>query len=297
VAGSSAETAEKSEAQYLVSAFAGRGGRQPAAGFLDRRPARYSEHPEAPPAFGESLTARLLAALVANPKVWAKTALILNYDENDGFFDHVPGPVPAVTRAQGLSSVDTRGEAYKGEPVGLGIRVPLLVVSPWTRGGFVHSGVNDHTSVIRFLERRFGVMEPNISPWRRAVTGDLVDMFDFADPDGAAIHALQSLPAIGDYHARVAAQAALPKPQPPAQQAMPAQEPGQRPARALPYRLAVSEAGEGADWQLVFANTGRQGAVFQVYDRGGTAGPWTYTVAAGASLRDRPPGLAQGLAA
>jgi phospholipase C len=165
--------------------------------------------------------------------------------------------------------VDTRGEAYKGEPVGLGIRVPLLVVSPWTRGGFVHSGVNDHTSVIRFLERRFGVMEPNISPWRRAVTGDLVDMFDFADPDGAAIHALQSLPAIGDYHARVAAQAALPKPQPPAQQAMPAQEPGQRPARALPYRLAVSEAGEGADWQLVFANTGRQGAVFQVYDRGG----------------------------
>jgi phospholipase C len=126
------------------------------------------------------------------------------------------------------------------------------------------------------------------------VTGDLVDMFDFADPDGAAIHALQSLPAIGDYRARVAAQAALPKPQPPAQQAMPAQEPGQRPARALPYRLAVSEAGEGADWQLVFANTGRQGAVFQVYDRGGTAGPWTYTVAAGASLRDRPPGLAQG---
>jgi phospholipase C len=163
VAGSSAETAETSEAQYLVSAFA----RDVAADSLPQvswivAPARYSEHPEAPPAFGESLTARLLAALVANP-VWAKTALILNYDENDGFFDHVPGPVPAVTRAQGLSSVDTRGEAYKGEPVGLGIRVPLLVVSPWTRGGFVHSGVNDHTSVIRFLERRFGVMEPNIS--------------------------------------------------------------------------------------------------------------------------------------
>jgi phospholipase C len=140
--------------------------------------------------------------------------------------------------------VDTRGEAYKGEPVGLGIRVPLLVVSPWTRGGFVHSGVNDHTSVIRFLERRFGVMEPNISPWRRAVTGDLVDMFDFADPDGAAIHALQSLPAIGDYHARVAAQAALPKPQPPAQQAMPAQEPGQRPARA-PLSPGGERSGRG----------------------------------------------------
>jgi phospholipase C len=293
VAGSSAETAEKSEAQYLVSAFA----RDVAADSLPQvswivAPARYSEHPEAPPAFGESLTARLLAALVANPKVWAKTALILNYDENDGFFDHVPGPVP-VTRAQGLSSVDTRGEAYKGEPVGLGIRVPLLVVSPWTRGGFVHSGVNDHTSVIRFLERRFGVMEPNISPWRRAVTGDLVDMFDFADPDGAAIHALQSLPAIGDYHAR--RRAALPKPQPPAQQAMPAQEPGQRPARALPYRLAVSEAGEGADWQLVFANTGRQGAVFQVYDRGGTGRgpiPWRRVPACAIARRAWRRGLA-----
>lgn len=295
VAGSSAETAETSQAQYLVSAFA----KDVAADTLPQvswivAPARYSEHPEATPAFGESLTARLIEALVANPKVWAKTALIINYDENDGFFDHVPGPVPAVNRAQGLSSVDTHGEAYKGEPVGLGIRVPLMIVSPWTRGGFVHSGVNDHTSVIRFLERRFGVMEPNISPWRRAVTGDLVDMFDFADPDGAALHALQALPAIGDYRARVAAQAALPQPHPPAEQAMPRQEPGQRPARALPYRLAVGEVGSGADWQLEFANTGRQGAVFQVYDRGGTAGPWTYTVAAGATLRDRPPGLAAG---
>ncbi|NMN05188.1 MULTISPECIES: phospholipase C, phosphocholine-specific [unclassified Novosphingobium] len=292
IEGTSLQTAATSQAQYLVSAFA----KDVAADTLPQvswivAPYKYCEHPEATPAYGESLTARLVEALVANPKVWAKTALIINYDENDGFFDHVPGPVPAVSRQQGLTSVEPRGEIYKGEPVGLGIRVPLLVVSPWTRGGFVHSGVADHTSVIRFLERRFGVMEPNISSWRRAVTGDLTDVFDFADPDAAALHAM---PAIGDYRARVAAQASMPQPRPPQAQALPQQEPGQRPARALPYRLAVREAGEGADWQLVFANTGRQGAVFQVYDRAGSAGPWTYTVAAGATLRDRPPGLGEG---
>lgn len=292
VEGSSLETAATSQAEHLVAAFA----RDVAADSLPQvswivAPYRYSEHPEATPAYGESLTARLVEALVANPAVWAKTALIINYDENDGFFDHIPGPVPAIAREQGLSTIDTRGEAYQGEPVGLGIRVPLLVVSPWSRGGFVNSQVFDHTSVIRFLEQRFGVMEPNISPWRRAVTGDLTSMFDFADPDGSALHAL---PVIGDYRARVAAQASLAHPAPPAQQALPRQEPGQRPARALPYRLAVEESGQSADWRLTFRNDGAQGAVFQVYDRKGEAGPWTYTVGAESHLDDRLPGLAQG---
>lgn len=290
--GSSMKTAATSQAQYLVSAFA----RDVAADTLPQvswivAPYKYSEHPEATPAHGESLTARLVATLAANPKVWAKTAFIINYDENDGFFDHVPGPVPAIERGQGLSSVDMRGESYKGAPVGLGIRVPLLIVSPWTRGGFVNSEVADHTSVIRFLEKRFGVVEPNITPWRRTVTGDLTSMFDFDDPDRSALHAL---PDTGNYLTRVAAEAKLPQPKPPIDQSLPRQEPGQRPARALPYRLAVGEAGAGDDWRLAFANTGKLGAVFQVYDRAGSAGPWTYTVAAGATLTDRPPGLAAG---
>lgn len=292
VAGTSLETARTSTAQYLVDAFA----RDVAADTLPQvswivAPYKYTEHPEATPAHGESLTARLIAALTANPAVWAKTAFIINYDENDGFFDHVPGPVPAIDRAQGLSQIDMRGESYKGAPVGLGIRVPLIVVSPWSRGGFVNSEVSDHTSVIRFLEKRFGVVEPNITPWRRAVTGDLTSMFDFADPDGSA---LRALPATEDYAARVAAELKRPAPSVPAMQALPVQEKGQRPARPLPYRLAVGESGAGADWRLDFVNGGTLGAVFQVHDRAGTAGPWHYTVAAGQRLSDRPPGLGAG---
>ncbi|MCZ3159287.1 phospholipase C, phosphocholine-specific, partial [Acinetobacter baumannii] len=84
-------------------------------------------------------TARLIAALAANPAVWAKTAFILNYDENDGFFDHVSPPLPATLPGMGASTVPLRGESYRGEPIGLGVRVPLLVASPWTRGGWVSS--------------------------------------------------------------------------------------------------------------------------------------------------------------
>src|SRR6185503_15137096 len=91
--------------------------------------------------------------------------------------------------ALGASTVSVEGENYGGEPVGLGPRVPMLVVSPWSKGGFVNSQVFDHTSVIRFLEQRFGVQEPNISPWRRAVCGDLTSAFDFiaCDVAGASL--------------------------------------------------------------------------------------------------------------
>ncbi|NEB65950.1 phospholipase C, phosphocholine-specific, partial [Streptomyces fulvissimus] len=95
-------------------------------------------------------------------------------DENDGFFDHVVPPYPPASANQGLSTADTTTEIYPGGPsygagpYGLGPRVPMLVVSPWSTGGYVCSEVFDHTSVLRFMEQRFGVHEPNISPWRRA---------------------------------------------------------------------------------------------------------------------------------
>ena len=205
VPGSTAANAASSEADHLVAAFASdvAGGTLPQVSWIVA-PTKYSEHPEAPPALGESLTARLLDALTANPDVWAKTAFIINYDENDGFFDHMPGPIPALTPARGASTVDTHGESYEGQAVGLGVRVPLIVVSPWSRGGWVNSQVFDHTSVIRFLERRFGVMEPNISPWRRMVTGDLTSMFDFTGRDMAA---LVPLPDTSGAMARVTAEA------------------------------------------------------------------------------------------
>jgi len=109
------------------------------------------EHPTAPPGYGEVFVSGLLSALASNPDVWAKTVFILNYDENDGFFDHVPPPVPPTLPGLGRSTVDLAGEDYHGVPVGLGPRVPLMIVSPWTRGGWVNSQLSDHTSVLRFL--------------------------------------------------------------------------------------------------------------------------------------------------
>jgi phospholipase C len=190
----------------------------------------------------------------------------------------------------GHSAVDTHGEAYHDVPVGLGIRVPLLVVSPWTRGGWVHSQVFDHTSVLRLLETRFGVAEPNISPWRRAVTGDLTSVFDFSDPDRAALFAL---PDVSDYKERTAAIAKLPDPKPPLHEQMPRQEPGQRPARALPYDLHVhaETIHDSGALRLRFVNAGSAAAVFNVYAPGSEAGPWYYTVLPGGELEDVPHGL------
>lgn len=292
VAGSTAENAAATQAQHLVEAVAAdvQSGRLPQVSWIVA-PTAYTEHPEAPPAYGESLVARLIDALTSNPEVWAKTALIINYDENDGFFDHVPAPLPALDARMGRSAVDTRGEVFQGVPVGLGVRVPLLVVSPWTRGGWVNSQVFDHTSVLRLLERRFGVAEPNISPWRRAVTGDLTSVFDFRDPDASA---LSALPSVGDYRERMAAVAKLPAPQPPAKPAMPRQEPGQRPARALPYAFHAHADVDPASGtlQLRMINSGQAAVVFNVYANDGQAGPWYYTVLPGSLLEDRPYGVA-----
>ncbi|MDH4745910.1 DUF756 domain-containing protein [Sphingomonas sp. CBMAI 2297] len=171
--GSTRANAGTSRGEHLVRAFAAdvAADRLPQVAWIVA-PFHMCEHPDAPPAYGQALSARLIAALAANPEVWAKTVFILNYDENDGFFDHMSPPLPATLPGMGASTVALDGEDYRGQPVGLGPRVPMLIASPWTRGGWVNSELADHTSVLRFLERRFGVLEPNISPWRRAVCGD-----------------------------------------------------------------------------------------------------------------------------
>ena len=132
-------------------------------------PVGYDEHPPSPPAAGEWFTSQLLSALVSNPEVWSKTVLFLMYDENDGFFDHVPPPVPPPgTPGEYLdrrpapptpAAIDGRSAWASG--------CRMLVVSPFSRGGYVCSDVFDHTSQLRFLEERFGVRAPNISAWRR----------------------------------------------------------------------------------------------------------------------------------
>ena len=255
-------------------------------------PEAYSEHPNWPPNYGAWYVAQILDALTANPEVWSKTALLLTYDENDGFFDHMPAPFAAKDATQGKSTVDTRNEYFPGDaqlvagPYGLGTRVPMLVISPWTRGGYVNSQVFDHTSIIRFIEQRFGngnpdLIEANISPWRRAVCGDLTSCFNFATPN-AAVPALPDTSAFqpGDDQRHPSY-----TPVPPVPGQMPTQEKGLRPARALPYAFDVDGGLDGhGGFALSVVNHGAAGACFHVRDGAGGAGPWTYTVEAGKSL-------------
>ncbi|MEO8835524.1 MAG: phospholipase C, phosphocholine-specific [Caldimonas sp.] len=270
-----------------------------------------SEHPSASsPAQGAAYIAAVLDALTANPKVWSRTALIVNFDENDGFFDHVPPPAPpsyvhwnadpAQATLAGASTVDSSDEylgdddggifkvdAYRHRPWGLGPRVPLFVISPWSKGGWVDSQVYDQTSTIRFVEARFGVHEPNISAWRRAVTGDLTSCFDFSTPDDAMLVA--SLP---DTARRDAASRALGKtvrPPIPPLPTLPIQERGTRRSRALPYELDVRDtmtASNGASTlRLEFVNSGAAAAVLHVYDRHHLDRmPQRYTVESGKQL-------------
>jgi len=285
VAGSTAANKDTSHGEYLIAAFEKdvQQGTLPQVSWLVP-PYIMSEHPSATPAYGESLTARLLAILAANPEVWSKTVFIINYDENGGFFDHAAAHLPAITTSLGLSTVDTTTENYNGVPVGLGVRVPMLVISPWSKGGWVNSQVYDHTSVLRFLEQRFGVMEPNISAWRRAVCGDLTTTLDFTAPNTV-------WPTLPDTSANIAdadQTCRLSAPTVPSTQTMPRQEPGQRAARALPYELYANGricASTGRYW-LDFLNSGNAGAGFNVYAGNRTDGPWFYTVEAGKSLSD-----------
>ena len=147
-------------------------------------PNGYDEHPPSPPRYGAWLISQVLSTLVANPRVWAKTVLFVTYDENGGFFDHVAPPVaPPSTAGEYVTRrplPSTAGGA--AGPIGLGFRVPMIVVSPFSRGGYLSSDVFDHTSQIRFLETRFGIRSPEISRWRRLTTGDLTATLRLSKP-------------------------------------------------------------------------------------------------------------------
>jgi phospholipase C len=184
-------------------------------------PADLSEHPDYLPAAGENHTNQILQALWSNPKLWAKTALILNYDENDGLFDHVTPPVPPP---------GTPGEFVEGLPIGLGFRVPCLVISPFSWGGHVCGTTFDHTSTLRLLEARFGVEVANLTKWRRDICGDLTTAFGFG---AAARFDIPKMPET-EHALRMAEERALGlrPPAVPATQIMPRQEPGSRPRRA-----------------------------------------------------------------
>ena len=150
-----------------------------------------SEHPPGPSVFGAEALDQVLQAVTGNAALWAKTAIFVTYDENGGFFDHVPPPFsPPNTPGEWVTAPPVPDPTVLGNPpingpIGLGFRVPMLIVSPFSRGGFVCSDVFDHTSILRFLERRFGTPVPNLSAWRRAAVGDLTSALNFAAPNPA----------------------------------------------------------------------------------------------------------------
>ncbi|MCT9930934.1 phospholipase C, phosphocholine-specific [Planotetraspora sp. A-T 1434] len=264
-------------------------GRLPAVSYIVTSLAD-SEHPEGSSAVESGkIIYQVLDAIASQPEVWGSTAVFITYDENDGFFDHVPPPVPPD---------GTPGEFVNGRPLGLGVRVPMIVVSPWTVGGNVCSETFDHSSTVRFLESWLGIKAPDISAWRRTVVGDLTSAFDFdappAHPVGktpapqspaadlpASEVAASGVPASGAADPGVvassvvalggaASRAATPSgerwyPAVPAEQRMPVQEPGTRRARALPYQPDASARTTGRAVEITMSNGGAASAHLTLY--------------------------------
>jgi len=217
-------------------------------------PAGYCEHPSYTPDYGAHYVNTVLQALFANPGLWQSTALFITYDEHDGFFDHQLPPTPEVT---------VTDEYIGGLPVGPGTRVPMLICSPWTRGGYVDSNVYDHTSMLEFLAAWTGVKPANVTPWRASVTGDLTAAFDFARPD----FSIPGLPTLDQTWALTQLTGGSTTPPAEGDQQMPAQEPGSRPHRPTVHQPFADVAVNRATGQVTAAltNAGTVGVSLAVY--------------------------------
>src|SRR5215470_5479615 len=261
-------------------------------------PAGYTEHADWPINYGAWYISQIFNILVSNPDVFSKTVFIVTYDEGDGSFDHIVSPTPPPAPGFGASTVSIENEivtangepqGFPSGPIGLSTRVPLIAISPWSKGGFVNSQVFDHSSLIQFIEKRFGVFEPNISPWRRAVVGDLTSIFNFDNPNNGHV----KLPDTAGFLPSTAELAGgsvddfIPTLDT-VTVGVPQQEQGVRPARALPYELNVNAAVNSANSTvaLKFTNTGAATVVFQVRSGNPADVVRTYTVEPNKDLSD-----------
>lgn len=306
-------------------------------------PGNFSDHPGSP-WYGAWYVSEVMDILTQNPEVWKKTVFILAYDENDGDFDHVPPFVAPyqpgtgvasknidtanefVTREQEMRKKGMKEEDVRESPIGLGYRVPLVIASPWSRGGWVNSEVFDHTSSLQFLEKfllhktKKKIVESNISDWRRTVCGDLSSVFrpyngekielpTYVDkvPFIESIHKAQFKAAPSGYKQLTPADITAINRDPASATLMAKQEEGIRPSCALPYELSVDGRVYGKVFKINFAAGngifGKQsaGAPFNVYAPGKHASgkgemeavrTWSYAVTAGDQISDEWP-LAQ----
>ena len=285
-------------------------------------PETFSDHPSAP-WFGSWYLSEVIDILTKNPEVWKKTIFVLAYDENDGYFDHVP-PFIAPEHNNPLSghaseAIDTRLDHVKLEKdipgsIGLGFRVPLIVASPWSRGGYVNSQVFDHTSTLQFLEKflskKFGkdIRETNITPWRRTVCGDLTSVFrkyngekitglPFVDKDPfiESIHKAKFKNVPSNYKNLSAEEIRQINKNPNKSVYMPQQEKGSRPACALPYELdAEGDLSADKSFFLISMVVGNlyfkdqsAGCPFTIYSYGTEFKTKNYAVSAGDQLFDK----------
>jgi len=218
-------------------------------------PAGYCEHPSYTPDYGAHYVNTILQTLFSNPELWKTTAVFITYDEHDGFFDHQLPPFPPAS---------VTDEYISGLPIGPGTRVPMVICSPWTRGGWVDSNVYDHTSMLQFLAAWTGVKPVNITPWRSSVTGDLTAAFDFQHPDFSIP---SNIPTLGQTWALTQLTGGSTAPPAEGAQQMPTQEPGTRPHRRSVHQPFADVTVDRRTSQVTAAltNTGKVGVSFSIY--------------------------------
>ncbi|KVE34812.1 alkaline phosphatase family protein [Burkholderia sp. TSV86] len=266
-------------------------------------PYTYSEHPTATSSAGESFAERVINTIIGSKDVWGKCAIFITYDENDGYFDHVPAPIPPLAgygkhnlTTAGGTPIDLSTETYGSEPVGLGPRVPMIVVSPWSKGGRVASRLSDHTSMIRFLETWLvakgypanAVQCTNISAWRRAVCGDLTETLNLVSPintpSDTDVTGWKIKEPVNGPNAVYA-----PYPYTDNDTFAPGVVAETRSACPLPYDAKVSATKSGTSITLTFDNSkSRAASTFIVYVNAMTAAQraFHYSVAPGSTLSD-----------
>lgn len=254
--GAGAPPMSKTHAAYVLSTFIKdvKSSKLPQVSWIVA-PAGYCEHPSYTPDYGAHYVNTVLQTLFSNPDLWNTTALFITYDEHDGFFDHRLPPYPEAS---------VTDEYISGWPIGPGTRVPMLICSPWTRGGYVDSNVYDHTSMLQFLAAWTGVKPANVTPWRASVTGDLTPAFDFGHPD-FSIPA--NIPTLDQTWALTQLTGGSTTPPAEGAQQMPAQERGTRPHRPTLHQPHADVTVDRTTSQVTAAltNVGTVGASFAIY--------------------------------